>query len=199
MSTRSPSGATRSRPMWWSSARRRSRRSACLLNSACAKHPERSGQLLGHARSLLHGSVPLHGLRHRARRDRWGSGRWHLSEDNHGGVYIPRFQNLDSVTHPKFKRGFNIQGVAGRSAACPRAPGRCGASWAKARCCRTPRTASPSTAAGATPGASRPRTSPVRMTENERQGDARARSTPSWRWPSSWAGRWTSPRAPWAS
>jgi choline dehydrogenase-like flavoprotein len=35
--------------------------------------------------------------------------------DNHGGVYIPRFQNLDSVTHPKFKRGFNVQGVAGRS------------------------------------------------------------------------------------
>ena len=31
-----------------------------------------------------------------------------------GGVYIPRFQNLDGVTHPKFKRGFGVQGAIGR-------------------------------------------------------------------------------------
>jgi choline dehydrogenase-like flavoprotein len=35
-------------------------------------------------------------------------------EDNHGGIYIPRFQNLDRVTHPQFKRGFNIQSMCGR-------------------------------------------------------------------------------------
>jgi choline dehydrogenase-like flavoprotein len=35
-------------------------------------------------------------------------------EDNHGGIYIPRFQNLDCITHPQFKRGFNIQGMCGR-------------------------------------------------------------------------------------
>jgi choline dehydrogenase-like flavoprotein len=31
-----------------------------------------------------------------------------------GGVYIPRFQNLDSVTNSKFKRGFAFQGAIGR-------------------------------------------------------------------------------------
>ena len=31
-----------------------------------------------------------------------------------GGVYIPRFQNLDSRTHPKFRRGFGVQGAIGR-------------------------------------------------------------------------------------
>lgn len=34
---------------------------------------------------------------------------------NHGGIYIPRYTNLDRVTHPNFKRGFNIQGVIGRA------------------------------------------------------------------------------------
>ena len=31
-----------------------------------------------------------------------------------GGVYIPRFQNLDTVTNPKFCRGFAFQGAIGR-------------------------------------------------------------------------------------
>jgi len=35
--------------------------------------------------------------------------------NNHGGIYIPRYTNLDGVTHPDFKRGFNIQGVIGRA------------------------------------------------------------------------------------
>jgi choline dehydrogenase-like flavoprotein len=35
-------------------------------------------------------------------------------KDNHGGIYIPRFQNLDKATHHSFKGGFNIQGIIGR-------------------------------------------------------------------------------------
>jgi hypothetical protein len=31
-----------------------------------------------------------------------------------GGIYIPRFQNLDQVTHPNFARGFAYQGQIGR-------------------------------------------------------------------------------------
>ncbi len=31
-----------------------------------------------------------------------------------GGIYVPRFQNLDSQTHPGFKRGFAFQGAIGR-------------------------------------------------------------------------------------
>lgn len=85
-----------------------------LLNSACAKHPDGLGNssgLLGRyfidqCPCMVFGTVP-------------GQYGWELvdgttPEDNDGGAYIPRFQNLDSVTHPKFKRGFNIQGIAGR-------------------------------------------------------------------------------------
>jgi choline dehydrogenase-like flavoprotein len=48
-----------------------------------------------------------------------GKDGWELVDgtsaaDNHGGIYIPRFQNLDRITHPNFKRGFNIQGMIGR-------------------------------------------------------------------------------------
>ncbi len=85
-----------------------------LLNSACAKHPNGVGNSSGtlgryfmdQCPCLVFGTVP-------------GNDGWELvdgtsPEDNHGGVYIPRFQNLDRVTHPDFKRGFNIQGMAGR-------------------------------------------------------------------------------------
>ena len=85
-----------------------------LLNSACAEHPAGLGNSSGtlgryfmdQCPCMVFGTVPgetggevVDGTSH---------------EDNHGGIYIPRFQNLDSVTHPKFKRGFNIQGIAGR-------------------------------------------------------------------------------------
>jgi len=48
-----------------------------------------------------------------------GKGGWEIVDgtsaaDNHGGIYIPRFQNLDRITNPNFKRGFNIQGMIGR-------------------------------------------------------------------------------------
>jgi choline dehydrogenase-like flavoprotein len=43
--------------------------------------------------------------------------------DDHGGIYFPRFQNLDgNVTHPGFKGGFNIQGVIGRPMVPPDVP-----------------------------------------------------------------------------
>lgn len=85
-----------------------------LLNSACTKHPNGVGNssgLLGRyfmdqCSATVFGSVP-------------GSSGWELVDgasaaDNHGGIYIPRFQNLDRITHPDFARGFNIQGVIGR-------------------------------------------------------------------------------------
>jgi len=87
-----------------------------LLNSACVKHPDGVGNssgLLGRyfmdqIPCLVFGSVP-------------GSERFGFEivdgtspADNHGGIYIPRFQNLDRKDYPQFARGFNIQGMAGR-------------------------------------------------------------------------------------
>jgi choline dehydrogenase-like flavoprotein len=85
-----------------------------LLNSGSGKHPDGLGNssgLLGQyfmdqCPSLVFGTVP-------------GSNGWDLvdgtgPENNHGGIYIPRYTNLDGPTHPGFKRGFNIQGVIGR-------------------------------------------------------------------------------------
>jgi choline dehydrogenase-like flavoprotein len=86
-----------------------------LLNSACAKHPNGVGNsagLLGRyfmdqIPCLVFGSVP-------------GNDGFELVDgtspaDNHGGMYIPRFQNLDRRDYPAFARGFNIQGIAGRA------------------------------------------------------------------------------------
>jgi choline dehydrogenase-like flavoprotein len=86
-----------------------------LLNSACAKHPNGVGNstgLLGRyfmdqIPCLVFGSVP-------------GSDGFELVDgtspaDNHGGMYIPRFQNLDRRDYPTFARGFNIQGIGGRA------------------------------------------------------------------------------------
>jgi len=88
-----------------------------LLNSASAKHPNGLGNssgLLGRyfmdqCPSLMFGSVP-------------GSHGWEMDDSAppdpfyvpSGGIYIPRFQNLDSVTNPKFRRGFAFQGTVGR-------------------------------------------------------------------------------------
>jgi choline dehydrogenase-like flavoprotein len=86
-----------------------------LLNSACPKHPNGIGNssgLLGRyfmdqVPCLVFGSVP-------------GSSGFELVDgtspaDNHGGMYIPRFQNLDRRDYPAFARGFNVQGIAGRA------------------------------------------------------------------------------------
>jgi choline dehydrogenase-like flavoprotein len=85
-----------------------------LLLSAGSKHPNGLGNssgLLGkhfmdQCPCLVFGSVP-------------GKDGWELVDgtgpgDNHGGVYLPRFENLDRVTNPTFKRGFNVQGMIGR-------------------------------------------------------------------------------------
>jgi choline dehydrogenase-like flavoprotein len=88
-----------------------------LLNSASPKHPNGLGNssgLLGcyfmdQASSLTFGRVP-------------SVKGWELDESApldtfyapSGGIYIPRFQNLDSKTHSQFKRGFAFQGVIGR-------------------------------------------------------------------------------------
>lgn len=88
-----------------------------LLNSACPQHPNGLGNssgLLGRyfmdqCPSLLFGRVP-------------DSKGWELDDSTPpdpfygptGGIYIPRFQNLDKITHPKFARGFGIQGTIGR-------------------------------------------------------------------------------------
>ena len=89
-----------------------------LLNSACAKHPHGIGNssgLLGRyfmdqTPSMVFGTVP-------------NSTGWEgddtIPQDPFtrpaGGIYIPRFQNLDHVTHPNFARGFSYQGVIGRN------------------------------------------------------------------------------------
>jgi len=88
-----------------------------LLNSASPKHPNGLGNssgLLGRyfmdqCPSLMFGSVP-------------GAKGWEMDDSAppdpfyppSGGIYIPRFQNLDSATNPDFRRGFAFQGTIGR-------------------------------------------------------------------------------------
>lgn len=85
-----------------------------MLNSACSKHPEGIGNSSGvlgryfmdQCPSLVFGTVP-------------GSEGYELVDgtspaNNHGGIYIPRYTNLDGTTNPEFARGFNIQGIIGR-------------------------------------------------------------------------------------
>ncbi|MGA1983707.1 MAG: GMC family oxidoreductase [Acidobacteriaceae bacterium] len=88
-----------------------------LLNSASPRHPNglaNSSGLLGRyfmdqCPSQVYGTVP-------------GTRGWELDDSAppdpfyapSGGVYIPRFQNLDNATHPKFARGFAFQGAIGR-------------------------------------------------------------------------------------
>ncbi len=87
-----------------------------LLNSACPKHPNGLGNssgLLGRyfmdqCPSIIVGSVP-----YRTGWERDDS----IPQDPFRalpvGVYIPRYQNLDSITHPNFARGFAFQGAIG--------------------------------------------------------------------------------------
>ena len=88
-----------------------------MLNSASAQHPKglaNSSGLLGHyfmdqCPSQIYGSIP-------------GTKGWELDESApadafygpSGGIYIPRFQNLDGKIQQKFKRGFAFQGAIGR-------------------------------------------------------------------------------------
>ncbi|TXS91870.1 GMC family oxidoreductase [Parahaliea maris] len=85
-----------------------------LLNSTSSRHPNGLGNTNGvlgryfmdQVNGMVFGTVP-------------GSFGWEGVDsqspaDNHGGFLIPRFQNLNGVTHPEFARGYNIQGMAGR-------------------------------------------------------------------------------------
>ena len=88
-----------------------------LLNSSSAKHPQglaNSSGVLGcyfmdQCPSQIYGTIP-------------GVKGWELDDSAppdpfyapSGGIYIPRYHNLDTVTNPKFKRGFAFQGAIGR-------------------------------------------------------------------------------------
>ena len=85
-----------------------------LLNSACARHPNGVGNSSGvlgryfmdQTFSIAFGSVP-------------GSRGFELVDtdspaDNHGGIYMPRWINLDGDDGLGFARGFNVQGMMGR-------------------------------------------------------------------------------------
>ena len=88
-----------------------------LLNSASPKHPNglaNSSGLLGRyfmdqCPSQVYGTIP--GTMGSELDDSAPPDPFYGAS---GGVYIPRFQNLDSVTNPKFKRGFAFQGAIGR-------------------------------------------------------------------------------------
>jgi choline dehydrogenase-like flavoprotein len=84
-----------------------------LLNSGCARHPVGLGNSSGvlgryvmdQLPALVFGRIP-------------GSTGWELVDgtspaNNHGGMYVPRFTNLDGAD-PGFLRGFNMQGLIGR-------------------------------------------------------------------------------------
>ena len=89
-----------------------------LLNSACSRHPNGVGNssgLLGQyfmdqTPSMVFGRVP-------------GSMGWEYDDSvpqdpfsrPAGGIYIPRFANLDRATYPDIVRGFAYQGVIGRN------------------------------------------------------------------------------------
>ena len=88
-----------------------------LLNSASADHPDGLGNSSGvlgryfmdQTPSLLFASDPK----------RRGFEIVNPAPDDPyyapvGGIYIPRFQNVDNVTHPDFARGYGIQGTIGR-------------------------------------------------------------------------------------
>ena len=88
-----------------------------LLNSACPKHPNglaNSTGLLGRyfmdqCPSQIYGTIP--GTKGCELDDSAPADPFYAAS---GGVCIPRFQNLDHVTNPKFKRGFAFQGAIGR-------------------------------------------------------------------------------------
>lgn len=98
-----------------------------MLNSAGAKHPDGLGNRAGNlglyfmdqVPSLIVGAVPEipgHELDDTVPSDPF----YGVS----GGVYIPRFANLDQVTHPGFARGFAFQGAMGRAPVGQEKPGR---------------------------------------------------------------------------
>lgn len=85
-----------------------------LLNSGSSRHPNglaNSSGMVGRyfmdqCTSMCFGTVPS------ARGYELVDGT--SPANNHGGVYIPRFTNLDDASRRDFVKGFNIQGIIGR-------------------------------------------------------------------------------------
>lgn len=100
-----------------------------MLNSSAPKHPNGLGNSSGtlgryfmdQVPNLIIGSVP-------------GRKGWEMDDTIapdpfygvSGGVYIPRFANLNSVTNPDFARGFAYQGTIGRLFARDDSPAKFG-------------------------------------------------------------------------
>lgn len=88
-----------------------------LLNSGSTKHPNGLGNSSGmvgryfmdQCPSQIYGTLP--GLMGSELDDSAPPDPFYAPA---GGVYIPRFQNLDRETHSKFRRGFAFQGAIGR-------------------------------------------------------------------------------------
>ena len=96
-----------------------------MLNSASSRFPNGVGNssgALGHyfmdqSPCMVFGTVP-------------GSEGWEIGDEGHsdatnpnsGGIYFPRFENLDNVTNPEFARGYNIQGAIQRHLPPPGVP-----------------------------------------------------------------------------
>jgi choline dehydrogenase-like flavoprotein len=101
-----------------------------MFNSACSKHPAGLGNssgILGHyfmdqTCAMIYGSVP----------DSKGCGEIDNSilqdplNPRIGGVYIPRYVNLNGVSSPNFKRGYAFQGTVGGVYSPPDRPARFG-------------------------------------------------------------------------
>ena len=87
-----------------------------MLNSACPEHPDGLGNssgLLGHyfmdqCPSIIFGTVP-----HSTGWEFDDSVRQDPFYPPTGGIYIPRSQNLDRITHPNIARGMAFQGTVG--------------------------------------------------------------------------------------
>jgi choline dehydrogenase-like flavoprotein len=88
-----------------------------MFNSACVAHPNGLGNSSGLLGRYFMDQTPCLVV---------GSMAGHLGFEQDdsappddfygptGGVYIPRFQNLDGTTHPDFVSGYTVQGVIGR-------------------------------------------------------------------------------------
>jgi choline dehydrogenase-like flavoprotein len=88
-----------------------------LFNSACPTHPNGLGNSTGmlgryfmdQTPSLLFASIP-----HRPGFEVVNPAPHDPYYAPVGGVYIPRFQNVEATTHPEFARGYAVQGTIGR-------------------------------------------------------------------------------------
>jgi len=94
-----------------------------MLNSASASHPNGLGNSSGLLGKYFMDQPPS--LLFGSERKRNG---YQLPEDpappdgyfpQVGGIYIPRWDNLDSVTSPEFARGWAVQGTIGRGGSRP--------------------------------------------------------------------------------